>query len=299
MLDKLEFLIALASERHFRRAAETVGVSQPTLSAGIKALEETLGVALVNRGSRYVGLTAEGEKVLAWARRLVGDARAMRQEVDVLKRGVVAGEVRLGVIPTALPVAARLVDRFGQAHPEVRFTVLSLSSNAILGMLEDFQIDGGLTYLDNEPLPQMAVTPMYLERYRLVTARAGPLGGRKTVTWAEIARLPLCLFTRDMQNRRIVEEMLARHAAGAAIDSMETNSSLVMTQLVMAGHWSSVMPPALIGAMPLPQEVATIPIIDPDMTHEVGLVMLDREPVTPTARALVRTTRELAQVLAL
>jgi DNA-binding transcriptional LysR family regulator len=212
---------------------------------------------------------------------------------------VVAGEVRLGVIPTALPVAARLVDRFGRAHPEVRFTVLSLSSNAILGMLEDFQIDGGLTYVDNEPLPQMAVTPMYLERYRLVTARSGPLGERRTVTWAEIARLPLCLFTRDMQNRRIVEEMLARHAAGAAIDSMQTNSSLVMTQLVMAGHWSSVMPPALIGAMPLPEEVATIPIVEPDMTHEVGLVMLDREPVTPTARALVRVARDLAGVLAL
>ena len=96
MLDKLEFLIALAGERHFRRAAERVGVSQPTLSAGIKALEETLGVALVNRGARYVGLTPEGERVLEWARRLVGDARAMRQDVDALKRGV-AGEVRLGV----------------------------------------------------------------------------------------------------------------------------------------------------------------------------------------------------------
>ncbi|MEI9891398.1 MAG: NTP transferase domain-containing protein [Caulobacteraceae bacterium] len=98
MLEKFEFLIALARERHFRRAAEQCGVTQPTLSAGIKALEETFGAALVNRGSRYIGLTPEGERVLEWARRLTGDARAMRQEVEALKRGV-SGVIRLACIP--------------------------------------------------------------------------------------------------------------------------------------------------------------------------------------------------------
>lgn len=63
MINKLEFLIALAHERHFGRAAEASGVTQPTLSAGIKQLEESFGVLLVNRGSRFVGLTAEGERV--------------------------------------------------------------------------------------------------------------------------------------------------------------------------------------------------------------------------------------------
>jgi DNA-binding transcriptional LysR family regulator len=293
MLDKLEFLIALAGERHFRRAADKVGVSQPTLSAGIKALEETLGAALVNRGARYVGLTPEGERVVAWARRLTGDARAMRQEIDVLKRGV-AGEVRLGVIPTALPIAARLVDAFVARHPQVRFTVLSLSSNAILSMIEDFALDGGLTYLDNEPLPQMAATPVYLERYQLVTQADGPFKGRKSVTWAQIAALPLCLFTQDMQNRRIVEEMLARHAPGAAVTSMQTNSSVVMSQLVAAGRWSSIMPPVLVQAMPFTDKVAVLPIIEPEMVHSVGLVMLEREPVPALARALAQAAEALA-----
>jgi len=163
MLDKLEFLIALARERHFRRAAERCGVSQPTLSAGIKQLEETLGAALVNRGARYIGLTPEGERVLEWARRLTGDARTMRQEVQVLKRGV-SGVLRLAAIPTALPVAARLCDAFTQRHPEVRVTVLSSSSKAILTMLEDFEIDAGVTYLDNEPLPNATTLPLYRER---------------------------------------------------------------------------------------------------------------------------------------
>jgi DNA-binding transcriptional LysR family regulator len=79
VLDKLEYLIALSHEQHFGRAAETCGVTQPTLSAGIKQLEEMLGVLLVQRGSRFIGLTPEGQRTLDWARRIVGDARAMRE----------------------------------------------------------------------------------------------------------------------------------------------------------------------------------------------------------------------------
>ena len=73
MIDKLEFLIVLARERHFGRAAEACGVTQPTLSASLKQLEEQLGVVLVQRGSRFQGLTPEGQRVLEWARRIVGD----------------------------------------------------------------------------------------------------------------------------------------------------------------------------------------------------------------------------------
>ena len=88
LIDKLEFLLALARERHFGRAAEACGVTQPTLSAGVKQLEETTGVLLVNRGSRFQSFTPEGERVLDWARRIVGDARAMRQELDALRHGL-------------------------------------------------------------------------------------------------------------------------------------------------------------------------------------------------------------------
>src|SRR5262245_2913830 len=88
MLDKLEYLMALARERHFGHAADACVVTQPTLSAGIKQLEETLGVLLVQRGSRFIGFTPEGERTLDWARRIVGDARAMREEIKALKHGL-------------------------------------------------------------------------------------------------------------------------------------------------------------------------------------------------------------------
>ena len=297
MLEKFEFLIALARERHFRRAAEQCGVTQPTLSAGIKALEETFGAALVNRGSRYIGLTPEGERVLDWARRITGDAHAMRQDVEVLKRGV-SGVIRLACIPTALPVAARLCSLLADRHPGVSFSVQSTSSKFMLALLEDFRIDGGITYLDNEPLPQTVSTPFYEEAYRLVTADDALFPGRGSVQWRELSGLPLCLFTPDMQNRRIVDQILAEHAdQQPATTPTETNSSLVMASLVSSGKWSSIMPPVLVDAIELKPGVRSLPIVEPEVTHAVGLVVSDREPVTPLVRALNVAARQLAEEL--
>src|SRR6185436_7599746 len=105
MIDKLEYLIALAREQHFGRAAEGCGVTQPTFSAGIKQLEDTLGVLLVHRGSRFHSFTPEGERVLDWARRIVADSRAMQQEVRALKTGL-AGHIKIAAVPTALAMIA-------------------------------------------------------------------------------------------------------------------------------------------------------------------------------------------------
>ncbi|MFN7026440.1 MAG: LysR family transcriptional regulator, partial [Pseudorhizobium sp.] len=127
MIDKLEFFIALARERHFGRAAEESGISQPSLSAAIRQLEDQLGVILVVRGSRYQGLTPEGQRVLEWAKRIVGDARTMREEMRSAKAGL-SGHIRLAAIPTALAMIPRLTEPFQARHPDVTFSVVSRNS---------------------------------------------------------------------------------------------------------------------------------------------------------------------------
>jgi len=99
-------------EKHFGRAAEACGVTQPTLSAGVKQLEEQMGVLLVNRGSRFQGFTPEGQRVLEWARRIVGDTRAMREEINSLRHGL-TGRLRIAAIPTALAMVAAGANRIG------------------------------------------------------------------------------------------------------------------------------------------------------------------------------------------
>src|SRR5262249_33988857 len=112
--------MALAREQHFGRAADACGVTQPTLSAGLKQLESTLGVLLVQRGSRFIGLTPEGERTLDWARRIVGDTRSMRQEITALRHGL-AGRLRIAAVPTALAMVSALTTPFRARHPAAAF----------------------------------------------------------------------------------------------------------------------------------------------------------------------------------
>src|SRR3981189_3357148 len=293
MIDKLEYLLALARERNFGRAAEQCGVTQPTFSAGIKQLEDILGVMLVQRTSRFLGFTPEGERVLEWARGIVADARAMRQEVQALKKGL-SGRLKIAAIPTALAMASTLTTPYRAKHPNVKFTILSRTSTEVLSMLENLEADAGLTYIDNEPLGRMRAVPLYLEQYRLLTSADSPLGERDQVTWAEVGRIPLCLLTPDMQNRRIIDSLL--HAAGALPEpTLESNSMIVLFSHVRPGRWASVMPEKLADTLGLTERLRSIPIIEPEAVHQIGLVVSPREPMAPLVSALVAEASHFAR----
>lgn len=295
MIDKLEFLIALAREKNFGRAAEQCGVTQPTFSAGIKQLEDTLGVLLVQRTSRFLGFTAEGERVLDWARTIVADTRAMREEVRTLRQGL-SGHLKIAAIPTALAMVSALTTPYRAKHPNVKFTILSRTSSEVLSMVENLEVDAGLTYIDNEPLGRMRAVPLYLEQYRLLTSADSPLGDRDRVTWSEVGRIPLCLLTPDMQNRRIIDSLL--HAAGERPEpTLESNSMIVLFSHVRTGRWASVMPEKLANTLGLTERLRAIPIVEPEAVHQIGLVVPPREPMTPLASALVAEAIRLEKTL--
>ena len=292
MIDKLNFVLALAREHHFGRAAELCGVTQPTMSAGLKQLEEQLGVVIVRRSSRFQGFTPEGEHVLAWARRIVGDAKAMRQDLDALKRGL-TGHLRLAAIPTALATVPALTTPFRIGHPAVRFTVTSATSAEILEGLTNLSIDAGLTYLDNEAIGGVKSVPLYRETYCLLTAADSDLGQRQSVGWRDLAALPLCLMTPDMQNRRIVDQML-RDAGAPSEAPLESNSVLTLLAHVASGYWSSIVPAALTRSIGLSPEIAAVPIGEPDVSHLVGLIVAPRYAISPLTNALVQAGERLA-----
>jgi DNA-binding transcriptional LysR family regulator len=292
LLDKLEFLLALAREQHFGRAADACGVTQPTLYAGLKQLEESFGVLLVNRGSRFQGFTPEGQRVLDWARRIVGDTRAMRQEVSALRHGL-TGRLRIAAIPSALTALAALTTPYRAKHPNVQFTILSRTSTQILTLLENLEIDAGLTYLDNEPLGRVNTVPLYTESYCLITAADAPLGDRADVTWAELAQVPLCLLTPDTQTRRIVDRLL-KIANGDARAPLESDSTLLLLAHVRTGKWASIMPAKIAEMLGPSDTLRAIPISQPEALHTIGLVVPSREPMTPLNTALVAEARRIA-----
>jgi DNA-binding transcriptional LysR family regulator len=289
MIDKLEFFIALAREKHFGRAAESCGVTQPTLSAGLKQLEETLGVMLVQRGARFQGLTVEGERVLDWARRIVGDSRAMREEVRALKKGV-SGHVTIGVVPTALAAVTDLIAPFRATHPDVTITIRSRTSQGILSDIESLEADCGISYLDNEPVGRMKTQALYEERYGLVTAKSGPLGERETVSWREAAGLPLALLTPDMQNRRIIDRALASVGIRAE-PRLQSDSMVALLASVAAGPWCSIMPMRM--ARFAGESLSVYRLTEPELMQTIGLIAPQREPMMPIVAGLMVEARRV------
>ncbi|RJL18559.1 LysR family transcriptional regulator [Paracoccus siganidrum] len=291
MIDKLEMFLAVAKEGHFGRAAASLGITQPTLSAGIKQLEEQLGVLLIFRGSRYGGLTPEGQSALVWARRIVGDSRQLREEMRATRHGL-SGRLRIAVIPTALTWAAKISARFGANHPNVGFTILSRTSVEILQMIDDLDVDAGISYLDNEPLGKVSTVPLYDERFMLVCGADCDLAARDSVSWQELQGRRLCLLTSDMQNRRIINRNLA--SAGVTPQAtVESNSTVVLAAHVLAGDWLTVLPEDIASFLADGKPIRLIRLEGPEPSHAVGLVAPYREPHTPVLEALLAEARRM------
>lgn len=293
MIDKLELLLALSRERHFGRAAESCGISQPTLSSAVKSLEEQLGVLIVERGSRFRGFTPEGERVLDWARRIVSDARTMRQEIDGLRRGL-TGTLRLGVIPTALPYIPDLSLEFMARHTDVHITIVSMSTGTILTGLDNLEIDIGLTYIGTDLVQRFQTVPLYEEHYSLLVAPGHPLANRTSISWAEAGTLPLCLLTSDMQNRRIIDQ----HLADAGVEvrpMMESNSMTMLHVHVRSGALATIAALGIGARFTPPMELVAIPVVEPSVTHEIGLVLTAREPHPPHVAAFLTAAKRHAK----
>jgi DNA-binding transcriptional LysR family regulator len=287
--------IAVAREGHFGRAAASLGITQPSLSAGIRQLEDQLGVQLVFRGSRYGGLTPEGQSALVWARRIVGDARQLKDEMRATRHGL-TGVLRIAAIPTALIWAARLAARFSERHPNVRFTILSRTSVEILSMLDNLEIDAGISYLDNEPMGRVSTEPLYEERYMLVCAADAPFAGRESVGWQELEGERLCLLTPDMQNRRIINRAFA--AVDVTPDAViESNSTLVLLATVEQGGWMTVLSEDNARFLARGKALSVVPLVGLDTAHVVGLVAPFREPHTPVLEALLREARRMSEIV--
>jgi DNA-binding transcriptional LysR family regulator len=155
---QLNYLVTLAREQHFARAAQLCNVTQPALSSAIRSLETELGLAIVRRGRRFLCFTEEGERVLGWARQTIAALDHMRQDASSAR--VLTGTIRMGAIPPTIPIVGSLAAPCREQHPTVRYSVRSLSSAAILRQLDDYELDIGFTYLDDDTQAGFEVLPL-------------------------------------------------------------------------------------------------------------------------------------------
>ena len=300
LLSSMRYLVALNEHRHFARAAQACHITQPALSNAIKALEDEFGAVIVRRGRVFGGLTPEGEQVLATALSMLKAEEALRQDLSV-GAGKLTGKLRMAAVPTAMPMLTRFAALLRAWHPGITPMVLSMSSLEIESGLEDLSLDLALGYGDRMALSARAgrtertehmaratrvmVWPQYQEHYFLLSP-AGTSASNKPVTWAQAARLPLCLLTPDMHNRQIVDESFA--AADCAVTAaMETNSVLSLMQAVSDGGLHSVLPGALVATLSESARLSVRPLRSPQAQTSIAFMAPPQEAATRAQQAAI------------
>ena len=285
---QLEYLVTLAREKHFAKAAEACHVSQPALSSAIRSLEKELGVMIVQRGRRFLGLTAEGERVLAWARQTLASLSYMREDATTAK-STMTGTLRMGAIPTSMTAAAFLTGPCFSAYPNIRYTLSSLTADAIISQLDHFELDIGLTYLDDTVIEGFEKLPLFEERYILLAGHSVSL--ESTLTWEQAARLPLCLLTGKMRNRQIIDSAFRRAGVQPSV-ILETDSLFSLYAHVSEAGLFSIVPHSLLNFFDLQNRVQARPIL-PRLTRAIGLIARNQPTLAPVTAAVWDIARGL------
>jgi DNA-binding transcriptional LysR family regulator len=282
LLASLRYLVALDEHKHFGRAALACHITQPALSNALRALEQEFGTTIINRGRVYVGLTPEGERVLATAQRMMHERELLEQDL----RGVAnkpVGNIVIGAVPTAVPIAARFAAMLQAKHPGIMPTVLSMTSDEIEKGLEKLSLDLGLGYTDrlqtqpSSKPSRLRSLAQYTEHYFLVQKSAKPdarsrlkIGSK--ITWEQASQLPLCLLTPDMHNRSIVDKAFLD--AGVSVKPiLETNSLLTLALSVVAGEVCSILPGAMLDTVRGYAELEALPLEAPLVATPIGFMM--------------------------
>ena len=276
LMSSLRYLVALHEHRHFGRAAAACHITQPALSNALRALEAEFKVVIVKRNRAFAGFTPEGERVLASAHLILHEHAILEQSLksDV---HVPRGPLRIGSVPTAVPVVARFAALLKARYPGILPVVLSLSSADLEKGLGDLSIDLALGYSERMALnsPRLLSVEQYTEHYFLLRRAATPhpdgLQIGQGMTWQEAGKHPLCLLTPEMHNRAIVDAAFI--TAGVSIQpAIETNSILTMALSVVAGDVCSVLPGALVGAVRSYRELEALPLTSPDIRTPIGFM---------------------------
>ena len=276
LLPSLRYLVALNEHRHFGRAAQACHITQPALSNALRALEQEFAAVIVKRERNYVGFTAEGELILASAQRMLHE-HALLQES--LKGDALAphGPLRIGAVPTAVPVAARFAAMLQARQNGIRPIVLSLSSAELEKGLETLALDLAMGYVErmDSRSARLSALEQYTEHYFLLRRVDNPqtdgLRIGQALTWQQAGQFPLCLLTPEMHNRTIVDAAF-RQAGVRVVPAMETNSILAMALCVVQGNMCGILPGALVGAVRSDRLLEALPLVEPEVRTPIGFM---------------------------
>ncbi|GAB6043251.1 DNA-binding transcriptional regulator OxyR [Endothiovibrio diazotrophicus] len=293
-LRELEYLVAVAELKHFRKAAERCFVSQPTLSGQLKKLEEELGVMLVERDNRNVRLTSAGEAIAEQARRVLTEARAIRELAEVHSQPM-AGKLRVGLIPTIAPyLCPHIMSPLKRAYPQLELLLVEEQTHVLLKRLDEGEMDLAILALLDGMEEEYTANHLYHEAFVLAVPREHPLAGKREAKRSDLDHQKVLMLADGHCLRDQALDVC--FSAGAVEDgSFQATSLETLRHMVGAGSGITLMPRLAVehGHTDLGGPVAYLPFEEPPPTREIVLLHRRRFARQEAAEQLAETIREV------
>jgi len=290
-LRQLRYLVALADEQHFTRAAAREHIAQPALSQQIRRLEQEVGLALVERTTRRVTVTEAGRALVARARRILSEVDAAAAEMQAFT-GVRTGHVMVGTMHTMGPVDVSLaLAVFHKRHPGVELTVREQSSEELAEMLRDDVVDlAFLSVTERMQSHGLGLHQLVSEELVVVLPRDHPLAGHEKVRMAELAEEQFISYREGARLRELL--VFAGRTAGFEPQvQLESNESERIRRLV-ARHMGVAILPRSDAERP-GAEVTAATLIEPSLTRDITLACREGRRLAPAAAEFLELSKQL------
>jgi DNA-binding transcriptional LysR family regulator len=289
-LRQLRYLVALAEERNFTRAAESEHVAQPALSQQIRRLEAEFGLALVERTTRRVSLTDAGELLVARARRILAELESAETELQALS-GMYTGHVTIGAMHTMGPVDLSLaLALFHERHPHVELTVREQSSEEMAEMLRVDELDlAFLSVTERIESRGLGLRQLVSEELVALLPRQHRLGKRRQVRMAELAEDSFISFREGSRLRELLVGA-GRQAGFEPRVTLESNESERVRRLVARGLGVAVLPRS--DAEGPGAEVCVASLVSPTLSRDITLAWREGRRHAPAAAEFLDLARE-------
>jgi LysR family hydrogen peroxide-inducible transcriptional activator len=273
-LTDLRYIVALARERHFGRAAEKCFVSQPTLSVAVKKLEERLGVVLFERSPQEVRVTPIGQRIVAQAEKVLAEA-AQVAAIAAADKGPLVGPLRLGVIYTIAPwLLPRLVPLVKKQAPQMPLLLEENFTHRLVEKLKASELDLAIVAL---PVAEasLVVQAVYEEAFRVLVPATHAWANLKSVAASALLDEPLLLLGAGNCFRDQVLDLCARASSQAGLSPhvIEGSSLETIRHMVASGVGITVMPASAVDTLSPEDPLLRVrPFRKPSPTRLVGLV---------------------------
>jgi DNA-binding transcriptional LysR family regulator len=290
-LRQLEYLVAVAEETNFTRAAERIHVAQPAVSAQIQRLEREVGQRLLDRSRRTVRLTAAGEAVLPHAKAALAAVADLQVAVEELTQ-LVRGTVRLGTVTSHSVDVPSLLADFHADHPNVEITLSTDSSDALIDSVRTGRLDAGIVSVGPGERPEgLSMELVTDEAIQAAVSRTDELASRKTVRLSDLAERQLIALPVGAGIRHQFDAACAKAGVNPRI-AFEASTPLALADLAERGLGVAIVP----ASVPRGRDQLHALAIVPELRGRLVLAWRSGGPMSPAARVLVDKARRLLRV---